>query len=96
MSSVQQKYRFTKEDCQRGFAALVEKRFDGDVEAAKRYVGDLGRASFYYNTRKGHAVRTLAKHQDEIPELFVTDDDDQVIDIAWKSEWLADDFSLVF
>lgn len=85
---VRERYRFSKEDCQKGFAGLVAKRFGGDRDAAKKYVGDLGRASFYYSMKPILATNILSRHQAELPELFVYERG-QVVDINWSSEWLA-------
>jgi len=69
-----------------GFQGLTEKRFSGDVHRARLYVGSLGRASYFYNTKTGLAIDALKPFLEEIPELFVLDEAGRVIDIKWKSQ----------
>ena len=46
-----------------GFDGLVQSRFNGDYEAARQAVADLGRASVYCNTRPGFAAYKLYRHK---------------------------------
>lgn len=70
-----------------GFQGLARKRFR-DEEQAKKYVADLGRASYFYPTKRGIAWVALFKWARYVPEMFVWLDGNPV-DISWKSERLA-------
>lgn len=52
-----------------GFQGLVDKRFGGDVEAAKTYVGTLGIAVMYRYTRPGFAQEKISPYLEAIPSL---------------------------
>ena len=70
-----------------GFEGLTQKRFQGDEALARAYVGDLGRASYFYRTKPVIAINSLKWVSLWIPELFLWENG-QVIDIAWKSDHL--------
>jgi hypothetical protein len=71
-----------------GFQGLAAARF-GDEDQCRKYVGDLGRASYFYLTKPNLAIHILGKWARFIPELFVWSGNN-VIDIAWKSERLQE------
>lgn len=70
-----------------GFNGLVQKHFEGDRDRAAQWVGDLGAAAYYYPTKPYLAIKRLKKWYSVFPHLFVVDEE-MIIDIAWKSEWL--------
>jgi hypothetical protein len=44
-----------------GFQKLVDNRFDGDADLARLWVGDLGKAAFFYSFRPIFALSLLDK-----------------------------------
>lgn len=72
-----------------GFKGLVISRFQGDENLARAYVGDLGRAAYFYRTKPAIAVNTLKWAALWIPELFVIVDG-HVVDIAWRSDYMKE------
>jgi hypothetical protein len=67
-----------------GFQGLCLARFQGDEFLARAYVADLGRASYFYSVRPGHAVEVMKKWSWAVPGLFVYEKN-IITDIAWKS-----------
>lgn len=64
----------TRTKTNQGWIGLVNKRFNGNEAQAKAWVADLGRASFFVDTRPLHAGAILAKWQDKFPHLIVNTD----------------------
>lgn len=71
-----------------GFNGLVKKHFHDDRDQAAQWVGDLGAAAYYYPTKPYLAINRLKKWSAVFPHLFVVNEENKVVDIAWKSEWL--------
>lgn len=53
----------------KGWQVLVTRHFSGDIEAARQYAADLGRASFYSHTRPIFARRIMRPYWPKFPAL---------------------------
>lgn len=65
----------SKSQCGRlGWLAVVYKYFDNDEQLAKSCLADIGRATFYFDTRPLHAGKVLAKWRHIYPHLVMDTD----------------------
>lgn len=79
--------RSTRTCNRNGWKGLVQGPFQGDEALAKQWVADLGRASFFVDTRPLFAGQILAKWRKYFPHL-ITDTDKgpypRIGGIAWR------------
>lgn len=75
----------SKPTIKNGFTGLVARRFGGDANQARRWVAALGRASYFYGYRPGHAKNLLQEWAAIFPDFIKTNEAGDVIDINWKS-----------
>lgn len=67
VNGIKQSRKLMSEKGKKGWLALVERL--GSEEEAKKYIGALGRASFFQSTRPGFSEKTMKPYFDQFPNI---------------------------